>query len=193
MPSALRTERLELVPATPRHLDLDLTDHRALAALLKAEVPPDWPPEMIRDARRTFLSMLRADPFSEGWNLWYLIRTGGERRVLAGGCGFVGHPSIEGRAEIGYSLMPGCRGRGYATEAAAALIGWAFDDPDVTCVFARTYADLTPSIRLLRRLGFTPAGDEEGGIRLRYDLTRAQWDGTSRWGWKKEDFILAFP
>ncbi|QYZ80031.1 N-acetyltransferase [Methanofollis formosanus] len=193
MPSSLLTERLELVPATPGHLDLDLTDHGALAALLEADVPADWPPEMIREARSPFLSMLRADPLSEGWNLWYLVCTGGDRRMLVGGCGFVGRPSVEGRVEIGYSLLPGCRGRGYASEAAAALIRWAFDDPEVTCVFARTYADLTQSIRLLRRLGFTPAGEEEGGVRVRYDLTRAQWERKIRWGWKKEEFIPAFP
>lgn len=193
MPSSLRTQRLELVPATPRHLDLDLTDCGALAALLDADVPAEWPPEMVKEARPAFLSMLRTDPLSEGWNLWYLVCTEDDRRVLVGGCGFVGRPSVDGKAEIGYSLLPSCRGRGYATEAAAALIGWAFDGPEVTCVFARTYTDLTQSIRLLRRLGFAPVGEEEGGVRVRYALTRAQWDGKIRWGWKKEEFIPAFP
>ncbi|MBP2144797.1 RimJ/RimL family protein N-acetyltransferase [Methanofollis sp. W23] len=193
MAFSLQTERLELVPATPRHLDLDLTDHRGLARLLEAEIPHDWPPEMVREARQTFLTMLRADPFSEGWNLWYLICTEGNHRVLIGGCGFVGCPSSEGRAEIGYSLLPEFRGLGYATEAAGALIRWAFDDPEVTCVFARTYPDLTPSIRLLRRLGFTPAGEEEGGIRLCYHLTRATWDRKNLWDGKKEGSIPAFP
>lgn len=193
MAFSLLTERLELVPATPRLLGLDLTDHRGLATLLEAEVPYDWPPEMVREARQAFLTMLRTDPFSEGWNLWYLICTEGDRRVLVGGCGFVGCPSPKGRAEIGYSLLPRCRGLGYATEAADALIGWAFEDPAVTCIFARTYADLGASIRLLRRLGFTPTGEEEGGIRLCYCLTRAEWDGMSRVGWKKEGSIPAFP
>ncbi|KVE35348.1 MULTISPECIES: GNAT family N-acetyltransferase [Burkholderia] len=62
------------------------------------------------------------------------------------------------RAEIGFSLHPAHWGRGYMTEAAAALIGHAFG----TLRLRRLEADIDPrnvaSAKLLERLGFVREG-----------------------------------
>jgi len=57
------------------------------------------------------------------------------------------------QVEIGYVFHPDAGGKGYATEAARALLDLAFDDLNAHRVFARTDARNSASAALLRRLG----------------------------------------
>ncbi|CAM5705112.1 hypothetical protein SALBM311S_06254 [Streptomyces alboniger] len=57
------------------------------------------------------------------FGLFVLVRRSDGRAV--GGLGFHSAPDEEGRAEIGYDLVPGARGNGYITEALHALAQWA--------------------------------------------------------------------
>ncbi|WP_265582304.1 GNAT family N-acetyltransferase [Methanofollis aquaemaris] len=162
MSEAFETARLRLVPATAAHLAADAP---TLAGLLGAAVPDDWPPETLPDALPIFFSWLKNDPESVGWNLWYVISAEG---VLVGSCGFVGRPSLEGEAEIGYAVLPAYRGCGYATEAVAALVAWAFGFPEVVRVVAQAEAGNGASVRVLEKCGFVcdGVGDEEGCVRF---------------------------
>lgn len=161
MAEEVATPRLRLVPATAEHLTVDAA---ALSSLLGAAVPDDWPPETVADAVPVFLSWLTEDPASKGWNLWYIVSPEG---VLAGSCGFVGRPSPDGEAEMGYAVLPAFRGRGYATEAAEALVVWAFAHPEVVCVTAQADPANLASVRVLEKAGFVPAGaGDEGCVRF---------------------------
>ncbi|MCI3272216.1 GNAT family N-acetyltransferase [Streptomyces cylindrosporus] len=87
-----------------------------------------------------------------------------------GGMGFHGVPDEEGRVEIGYDLVEGARGQGYATEALRALADWAFARDDVSSLFATIDPDNLPSQAVVTRAGFRRAGvDEEG---YAYELRR---------------------
>jgi RimJ/RimL family protein N-acetyltransferase len=57
------------------------------------------------------------------------------------------------QVEVGYVFHPDAGGHGYATEAARALVDFAFKELDAHRVFARTDARNTASAALLRRLG----------------------------------------
>jgi RimJ/RimL family protein N-acetyltransferase len=57
------------------------------------------------------------------------------------------------QVEVGYVFHPDAGGHGYATEAARALVDFAFKELRAHRVFARTDARNTPSAALLRRLG----------------------------------------
>ena len=167
----LSSQRLEIIAATPELLRAELDRPARLAALLEVAAPEVWPPPL--NSAETVLYTLRfleGGPDRAGWMSWYFVRK--EDRVLVGQGGFTGRPE-GGTVEVGYSLLEAHQKRGYATEAVRALIDRAFSFAEVHTVTAQTLPGLTPSIRLLERLGFRLAGpgSEEGAIR--YALTRS--------------------
>lgn len=56
-------------------------------------------------------------------------------------------------AEVGWIFDPGWGGRGYATEAARALLAFAFETLNVHRVIARLHPDNAASVRVCDRLG----------------------------------------
>jgi RimJ/RimL family protein N-acetyltransferase len=62
------------------------------------------------------------------------------------------HPSHH--AALAYVLHPDHQHQGYGREAAAALVDWLFTGSGISAVVAGVYEPNTPSIRLLRSLGF---------------------------------------
>jgi [ribosomal protein S5]-alanine N-acetyltransferase len=89
-----------------------------------------------------------------GWGLWSLRRP--EDPSLVGVCGLTPFEHGDG-VELLYSLPPSHRSQGLATEAATAVLAYAFDTLALPEVVATTDDANTPSIRLLTRLGATPA------------------------------------
>jgi RimJ/RimL family protein N-acetyltransferase len=63
------------------------------------------------------------------------------------------HSAEHRGGEIGYVINPDHTGRGYATEAARALLALAFDGLDLHRVVGRIDSRNTPSAAVLRRLG----------------------------------------
>ena len=177
MISPIKTERLLLIPAEIRHLEAEVQKTGELASMLRATVPDNWPPEILRDALTFFLEQLRKNPSSVGWNGWYWIQqaTGSEPATLIGDGGFVAPPDTDGEVEIGYSVLPQFQGFGYASEAAPALVRWAFNHPEVTRIIGETDHDNAPSIRVLQKLGFTYAGPGSEQGRDKWQITRAQF------------------
>jgi RimJ/RimL family protein N-acetyltransferase len=152
----LTTARMRLIPATAETVRAEIEDRPTFAALLGAAIPADWPPEMLSDALPWFLEQLETLPERVGWLTWYGVLLGPDP-VLAASGGFTGPPQ-EGTVEVGYSVLPQFQRQGYATEMIASLIEWARTQPAVRRVIADARPDNTPSVRLLRRLGFTASG-----------------------------------
>jgi ribosomal-protein-alanine N-acetyltransferase len=61
-------------------------------------------------------------------------------------------------ASLGYCLRDAAWGQGYATEAARALLQWAFDTLDLNRVQAETDTRNTASARVLEKIGFVREG-----------------------------------
>jgi [ribosomal protein S5]-alanine N-acetyltransferase len=99
-------------------------------------------------------------------SLWLLIERGS--RTVVGSAGFQGHPSAEGEVELGYGVHPDFRNRGYATEAARALVAWAFEQPGVERVIAHCVRDNMASHRVVEKAGLTQRGVQEDG-RIRFE------------------------
>lgn len=101
------------------------------------------------------------------WGMYVLVRRGDGRAI--GAMGFHGVPDATGRVEVGYDLVEGARGHGYATEALRALSARALGRQEARTVVANVERDNLPSQRVLARAGFTrvPAEDPE---HLAYEL-----------------------
>lgn len=56
--------------------------------------------------------------------------------------------------ELGWALLPEAHGKGYASEALEAVLGWEMAIFNAACVVAMIDPDNAPSIRLAERFGF---------------------------------------
>jgi ribosomal-protein-alanine N-acetyltransferase len=99
------------------------------------------------------------------WRIWLIIDR--EDGLVVGDVTFLGPPSEDGTVGIAYGVVPSHRRRGYATEAACALIGWASQQPGVSAIAAACADDNHASIRTLRRVGFSQTGRNDRELRWR--------------------------
>ena len=163
----LRTRRLLLRSATPELASADLRDRSEFSRLLNTHIPEDWPPPLNDDTSKTFtLTYLQENPEADGWLTWYfLLSAESDASSQAVGIGgFKGKPA-RGMVEVGYSIVPAYQRLGLASEAVAALVGWAFSHPEVHLVMAETLPSLAASIRVLEKNGFHLLGEgSEPGV-----------------------------
>lgn len=74
--------------------------------------------------------------------------------------GCVGYREDEkGGAELGYWLGKPYWGQGFATEASAAMVAYAFDEGGLDYLTIGHFADNPASARIITKLGFTPQGE----------------------------------
>ena len=152
------TKRLQLVPFTLTLMRALLAGKDELSEQLGVEIPASWPGSDLADALPSFIARLEQAANDFAWD-WLILQK--KERVLIGGAGFMGGPK-DGIAEIGYSIVPEYRNRGYATEAALYLIHWALQRRDILRVTARCLDDNVSSIKVLEKVGMhrlTPEGN----------------------------------
>lgn len=88
------------------------------------------------------------------------------------------------QAELGYVFSPARAGRGYATEAAAAMLGIGFSTLGFHRIFARLDAANTGSVRVAERLGMRREAhlrendrfNGKWGDEYVYALLRSEWE-----------------
>jgi len=171
----LRIARLELVAASAELLRAEIGDRERFARLLEACIPRIWPHDSdYTEVMSSMAQRLEDDPQETGWWSWYFVlrnKATGQRTLIGNG-GFKGPPDTDGVVEIGYSLLPPYRSKGYTTEAVERLVEWAFEHPQVTRVIAEAQAGNTPSIRVLEKAGFDQVGPGSQRSYLRFELKR---------------------
>lgn len=74
-------------------------------------------------------------------------------RALIGTCGVRLDDADGGQAETGWELDPRRWGRGYATEAARAVVGFGFAELGLHRVWAECVAENAGSVRVMEKLG----------------------------------------
>jgi ribosomal-protein-alanine N-acetyltransferase len=95
-------------------------------------------------------------------------------RVVVGHAGFHGPPDGTGMVEVGYTILPEFRRRGFGRAAVRELIRYASSDARVRVVRASISPDNTPSLALVTSLDFSHVGeqwDDEDGQELIYELS----------------------
>ncbi|HYB31679.1 MAG TPA: GNAT family N-acetyltransferase [Solirubrobacteraceae bacterium] len=159
----LDTERLALLPLDPAAAAA-LPDGRISAAqVIGAELSADWPGRDLLDVLPMQASLA---PVQAHYGVWVVLERA--TNTVVGDIGFFGPPDSDGTLQVGYSIVLDRRRRGYATEAARALVGWALEQPNVRTIVAGCDEDNQPSIRTLERVGFSRTGRVERQLRWRY-------------------------
>lgn len=98
----------------------------------------------IEDSERTFAAA--------GYGLWAIREMGGTE--LRGTAGL--RPLDDLGLEILYSLAPSAWGKGFATEAARAVVEYALDSLGLPEVLAEIDEGNVASVAIVKRLGMTP-------------------------------------
>ena len=162
----IHSPSLNLIAATTALVEKDIEDRDLLSEALGVSIPESWPPEFYGSRTMQFALTQLGGAAEQGWSFWYLT-TMGDSCKLAGICGFKGRPDDSGSVEISYSILRCFQRRGFATEAVARLVGWAFSHHNVNEVCAETLPHLSQSIRVLEKNGFklTGPGSEAGVVR----------------------------
>jgi RimJ/RimL family protein N-acetyltransferase len=97
--------------------------------------------------------------------------------------GIAGLQPLDGgpEVELTYALVPGAWGRGYATEAGAAILAFAFEKAGLQRVVAIVKPDNDASVAVLRKLGLRALGRAEhwGRRWQKYELAAADWRAES--------------
>jgi RimJ/RimL family protein N-acetyltransferase len=150
----LHTPNLRLVPQTREEIRALI---EAMSPSDKAQLSADW--------LARFHASAAMDPWVHGFRLVH--RDGG----FVGTCSFKGPPT-DGMVEIAYGVASGEQGKGYATEAARALVAYAFTFRDVRVIRAHTLPEAGASRRVLAKCGFRHVGeviDPEDGLVWRFE------------------------
>jgi ribosomal-protein-alanine N-acetyltransferase len=127
--------------------------------------------EFLLAASQDFVDQLQTATAPDPWRLGFAIvhRT---ENVVIGLCGFTGPPAPDGTVEIAYSTAPAYEGKGYATEAAGALVDFALESGRVTKVYAHTLPEINASTRILEKCGFKKTAeivDQENNLVWRWE------------------------
>ena len=154
----LRTERLVLRDWR----DSDLAPFAALNA--DPDVMQHFRGTLTRAESDAFAARIRANLQQDGWGLWAVEVIGGEPFI-----GFVGlaRQTFEAHftpaVEVGWRLAKAAWGRGYAPEAARAVIEFGFAELGLTEIVSITTAGNAKSRRVMEKIGMTyePADDFE--------------------------------
>jgi RimJ/RimL family protein N-acetyltransferase len=150
---------------------------REAVALIDAEIPDDWPDPHDERFLRLRLDQMRRDAATREWLVRAIVLPEPHREMI-GHAGFHGPPGVNGpqkagAVEIGYTVFPAFRGRGYATETAEALMDWAKSEREIRHFIASVSPDNDPSLAVMRKLGFVQTGqqwDDEDGLELVFEL-----------------------
>lgn len=128
-------------------------------------------PDVSAEWMAALQSATRADPWKYGFAV-----VESESGLVIGNAGFTGPPDLEGRVEIAYGIVPEHQGRGYATEAARALVAYARADNRTRTICAHTLPTRNASTRVLEKCGFRFAGElnhPTDGLIWRWELAPA--------------------
>jgi RimJ/RimL family protein N-acetyltransferase len=126
------------------------------------------PRRLSRDESDAMANRVRTDMENRGWGLWAVeVPSGPDPGVPFIGYVGLSIPSFEAPftpcVEIGWRLAKEYWGRGYASEAAAASLRFAFEKLTLQQIVSFTVPLNKRSMRVMERIGMTrdPAGDFE--------------------------------
>lgn len=171
----LRVPQIEDVPAIAEH-----ANNRKIA-----EMTANLPHPYRASDGSSFVAQCAA---AEGFHFAVLMKTEGEP-VFAGMCGMTRKPG-ERAPELGYWFGEPFWGRGIATEAARAIIDYAFSETEAETILGAARVVNPGSRRVLEKCGFQWCGAGLCRVKAlgasvpvdRFQLDKSTWASLRAWG-----------
>lgn len=148
----ITTQRLYLLPFTLQIAREIMDGQFTSLSALGLKPGAGWPDEELMECLPRIIQNLEKVAEPSGFESWMIIDK--TSKSLIGDAGFKGRPTEEGIIDLGYAIVAGERRKGYAAEAAEALIKWAFKQPEVKVITARCQHVNEGSTKTLTNLGF---------------------------------------
>ncbi|MEW2529501.1 GNAT family protein [Streptomyces sp. NPDC047071] len=166
-------------PPRVRFVELNAAALRALAdgdlAAGSAEAGVALDPHFVSDRARSIFAhradQVARDPSAAPWITRAAVSE--PDGTVIGDAGFHGPPDAAGAVEVGYTVVPGHRRRGYARAMLKALLVRAAAEPGVRTVRATIRSDNSASLATVAGFGFTRVGeksDAHGGLVLVFEV-----------------------
>ncbi len=146
-----KTERLEMHTLTADMMEAVLKGGQELKRIVPFDTGAEWPLEVYKNLFPYKIERFRKVPSENEWEGLIVDKTNNR---IVGDMGFKGGPNEEGVIDLGYSIIPSSRGKGFATEMGKAMVAWGLTQPGVKKVMASCDPDNAPSIRVLEKIGF---------------------------------------
>ena len=174
----LHTPRLRLRPFTDADADPLFAMHSSTHVMRYWDSPP-WT-ERARAER--FFAMCRKME-EEGTGARVAIDRPSDG-AFVGWCSLTKWDPTYRSASLGYCFDAAMWGQGYATEAAHALLGWAFDTLDLNRVQAEADTRNVASARVLEKMGFVREGTLREDCVVNGDVSDSWVYGLLRREWR---------
>lgn len=152
----IATDRLYLIPFTIEICEELLQGNTTILSQYGLKPSIDWPDEDMLETLPRILINLKKVPAPSGFESWMIIKR--DNDMIIGDIGFKGVPNLGSAVDIGYGITLNERRKGYASEAIAGLIQWAFSQPSVKLITAQSLLDNTGSAKTLEKQGFKRTG-----------------------------------
>lgn len=148
----IQTTNLLLIPYTTSLCESILAGDYSLIADMDLMPGAGWPDADVLDTLPRVLVNLAKVEVPNGFQSWMVVDK--TSRAIIGDAGFKGLDTLTGSVDLGYGIIASARGKGHAVAAAAALIDWAFTQPEVLKITASCAVSNAASIAVLSRLNF---------------------------------------
>jgi aminoglycoside 6'-N-acetyltransferase len=145
---ALTTERLTLRRSRPEDAEM-ISAYRSDPDVHRHQGWERTDVEAIREEVEAMADRIPGE--LGGWVQLSVLERGSGR--LVGDVGLTLDEREHGVIKVGYTIAPAFQGLGYATEAVAALVDYAFDTLNADVVRAHASAENAPSIRVAEKVG----------------------------------------
>jgi [ribosomal protein S5]-alanine N-acetyltransferase len=179
-PTLIETARLELHRPQPEYAPLVF---EAYAQDSEVTRYLGWRPHLsLDDARQAMEDRLQEWDSGREFS-WFIFERASNQLI-----GSISARMEGSRVNLGYVLARSSWGQGFMTEAAAAVVSWAFSLPEIYRVWALCDVDNAASARVLEKVGMTREGTlKQFGIHpnisavprdcYSYAVTRDEYDG----------------
>lgn len=181
--TTLITPRLRLEPLDDKHLDALYRLNSDPVVMRYITGRPDTPADT-----QSMIDRVKTRWAELGYSWWGFVRRDDGELI---GCGCIQHLNRDpnGPLETGWRLRQEAWGRGYASEAARHMVGWAFATLKPALVCAVCQPENTPSSTVMERLGmrYSGMGRWYDMDCKRYDITAQAWpDSPGHTAWRAD-------